>query len=590
MIPIHFGTPERPLFGWHHAPARTAEVCRGGVVLCPPFGWELVRSYRSFRHLAERLSASGFHVLRFDYDGTGESAGADGDPGRLRAWRGSIGSAIDELRARSGLSTASVFGARLGATLALLVAAERGDVSSVVAWAPALTGRAYLREMRAFRRLAQTDAGGGLADGDEEAAGFLFTAETIGDLGRIDLLALERKPAPRVLVLARDELSTEGKLATHLEGLGVSTELRRIPGFGPMVLNELHRSVVPDQVFASAIEWLGGVPPAVAPAREPGPAASSTARMATARGPVREEALFFGPEARLFGILTEPLEPNEAAARSARPGIVLLNNGAVHRMGSQRLYVAMAREWASLGFSVLRMDLGGLGDSLPETGREENLMYATSAVADVATSLRWLETRGLSRFVLVGLCAGAYASFHAGLAGLPVAGTVLINPQTFYWKEGDPLDEAPSEVYNNLRQYKASLRSPRKWMKMVRGGVSLPRLAGLLRARARILVQARMAAFRRGLGRDPGRGDLGADLRTLVKAGIEVFMVFSANDPGLDYIDLHARKQVRRLSAQPSFRIETIEGPDHTFTPLWSQRRLIDTLTAHFQQRHQGMT
>ena len=43
-----------------------------GVLLCNPLGDDLIRAHRPFRHLAEDLSAAGFPVLRFDFDGTGE--------------------------------------------------------------------------------------------------------------------------------------------------------------------------------------------------------------------------------------------------------------------------------------------------------------------------------------------------------------------------------------------------------------------------------------------------------------------------------------------------------------------------------------
>ena len=42
-------------------------------------------------------------MLRFDFHGTGDSAGDEREPGRVAAWRRDLGVAIDELRARSGV-------------------------------------------------------------------------------------------------------------------------------------------------------------------------------------------------------------------------------------------------------------------------------------------------------------------------------------------------------------------------------------------------------------------------------------------------------------------------------------------------------
>ena len=82
---IHFGAPDRPLFGFYHPPKDGP--WRGvGVVLCNPLGTDQTRSERTYRHLAERLSATGFACLRFDLFGTGDSGGDEHAPGVVRAW------------------------------------------------------------------------------------------------------------------------------------------------------------------------------------------------------------------------------------------------------------------------------------------------------------------------------------------------------------------------------------------------------------------------------------------------------------------------------------------------------------------------
>ncbi len=50
-------------------------------MLCQPLGIESICVYYSYRLLAER----GLAVLRFDYDGTGDSTGQETDPDRVRA-------------------------------------------------------------------------------------------------------------------------------------------------------------------------------------------------------------------------------------------------------------------------------------------------------------------------------------------------------------------------------------------------------------------------------------------------------------------------------------------------------------------------
>ena len=66
-------------------------------MLCPPLGFDYLQSYRAFRMLADQLAAAGFCVVRFDYDGTGDSVGGSRDA-RLAAWTATVQSAKTMLR------------------------------------------------------------------------------------------------------------------------------------------------------------------------------------------------------------------------------------------------------------------------------------------------------------------------------------------------------------------------------------------------------------------------------------------------------------------------------------------------------------
>ena len=54
----------------------------------------------------------------------------------------------------------------------------------------------------------------------------------------------------------------------------------------------------------------------------------------------------FGPEHRLFGVLTE----SEQVVGEARPTVILLNVGANHHVGPHRMNVTLSRELALLGY------------------------------------------------------------------------------------------------------------------------------------------------------------------------------------------------------------------------------------------------
>ena len=85
-------------------------------------------------------------MLRFDYFGTGDSAGA-GEEGSVEQWSRDVDTAIDELRDTTSLDRVSLVGLRFGGLLAADVAARRKDLDRVVLWDPIVRGEQYVREM-----------------------------------------------------------------------------------------------------------------------------------------------------------------------------------------------------------------------------------------------------------------------------------------------------------------------------------------------------------------------------------------------------------------------------------------------------------
>jgi pimeloyl-ACP methyl ester carboxylesterase len=118
------------------------------VVICNPFGQEYLRAHRSLLQLADRLGAAGFHVLRFDYFGCGDSAGEE-DEGRLERWVRDAALAVEEIEALSAVPKVALVGLRLGATLAARLATRQPGVEHLVLWDPVLDGRDYLEELTA---------------------------------------------------------------------------------------------------------------------------------------------------------------------------------------------------------------------------------------------------------------------------------------------------------------------------------------------------------------------------------------------------------------------------------------------------------
>ena len=107
-----------------------------------------MRSHMALRQVAATLARHGFHVLRFDYYGTGDSGGAS-NAGNLSEWKANIVAAVDDLVECSGVRKISLMGFRLGATLACSVEL---DVADLVLWDPVISGTEYVRQLRSLHR------------------------------------------------------------------------------------------------------------------------------------------------------------------------------------------------------------------------------------------------------------------------------------------------------------------------------------------------------------------------------------------------------------------------------------------------------
>lgn len=137
--------------------------------------------------------------------------------------------------------------------------------------------------------------------------------------------------------------------------------------------------------------------------------------------PVQEKVAVFGEARGLIGVLTLPTgDPGLQA-----PHVVLLSTGILHRVGTSRLWVSLARALGAAGLACLRFDYSGIGDS--ERRRDVGSMRE-SVERDIADALAYLsKTRGAERIVLVGLCSGAYDALLVAQEDRRVVGAVLID-------------------------------------------------------------------------------------------------------------------------------------------------------------------
>ncbi|MGN6125041.1 MAG: alpha/beta hydrolase family protein, partial [Humibacter sp.] len=413
--PTWFGPDDRPLFGWLAYPEDTA--VRGAVVICHAIGEEARSSRRTMRDLSRRLAEDGLLVLRFDYDGTGDSAGDYNDPAWTDRWAASVDEAVRFVQT-TGVASVSLVGMRMGATIAA-VAASGYDwaADAVVLWDPCRSGRDFLREQSMLHR-AMNDNARETSDGTVVTPGYVFSeqaAKALAGLRAEDAAAIDTTRT-RVTVAFRDDRPTPAALAATFESAGFS--IIEVSGQAEL----LGVSPLDAQVPAEAMETVAGIlsDAAGSERRAVRLQRRSEATLTTPWGSVTESFTAVGPD-RLFGVGTRS---NELVSDIEMVFLNVANEG---HIGPARMWSELARQWsAQAGVSALRFDLGGLGDSPDTAGQPRDKTYLPTRIDEIDEAVDHVTARG-HRVVLVGLCSSAYAALEGSLRK-PVAGAIVTNP------------------------------------------------------------------------------------------------------------------------------------------------------------------
>ena len=573
-VPIQFNAGGGPCFGWFHA-AR-GERRDAGIVLCPAMAWEALCGYRTFTQLAYALAGLGFDVVRFDYHGTGDAAGGDADPGRVPAWLDSIDGAIAQVKRLAGVSRIGLFGLRLGATLAAVAASRSGGVDALALWAVPPTGRAYVREIRAGAQRNPLIAASN--PNDLLAMGSLYTEETLTALQALDCEKVPRAPAPSVLIIGRDDLPIEGPLPARYRALGATVAYEQWPGYAAMI-DEPHKAQLDPDIVNRIANWFALSFPPLPAVREI--AAPPLEPVEFVTDGVRERAMSFGVGQSLFGMLTESLQ---GPPHKDETGVILLNVAANYRVGPNRMYVKLARGLASAGYRVLRFDLPGIGDSRFEAGFTSETLYNKQSTAEVRAAIDLLMARGCKRIWLAGICSGSYVAFNTAHADPRVTGQILMNTRLLEWSAssaGSWQAAMTTAAYKSTSYYKQALFTTGVYARLLRGEINVRGIA----SRFGTLLGARVKrAFNRLLGRGKLEGVL-PKMKELSARGTDTLVIMSSHDDGLDYMEFHLGERGSAMRGDPNFRFVMMDDTDHTFSPLASQRQVIQIVRDHLDSK-----
>lgn len=198
MEPLYFGPAARRLFGAYEPPRGRARDA--GVVVCNAGVQEYTRAHFAVRRLAGAIAAAGYHVLRFDWSGTGDSAGDLGEATAGR-WCEDVRAAAAELRELSGARRLSLVGYRLGALLAARAAGDGLELRDLVLWDPPVDGREHLTALDAAER-AHRAALGWVRMDEDQLHGYPFPARLRSSVEALDLRTVNGARVERIDVFA----------------------------------------------------------------------------------------------------------------------------------------------------------------------------------------------------------------------------------------------------------------------------------------------------------------------------------------------------------------------------------------------------
>ena len=179
------------------------EAPHSGVLMCAPLLHEYVRSYRMFAVLGRALTKLGYGVLRFDYQGCGDSSGDD-DAFSMTSAKLDAAAALAALRERVGAAPLIVLGIRAGSFVAWPLAAAVD--ATLWLWQPVLDGATYVADLERHDRVErnsrlryQLGAPADCAPDRQTLMGFPLSSNLIRELKAEQIQSMSQS-SPRILV------------------------------------------------------------------------------------------------------------------------------------------------------------------------------------------------------------------------------------------------------------------------------------------------------------------------------------------------------------------------------------------------------
>lgn len=282
-----------------------------------------------------------------------------------------------------------------------------------------------------------------------------------------------------------------------------------------------------------------------------------------------EQALLLGPRQSMVGVITPA---SAQAVVPDAPFVVILNAGIIHRVGPNRMHVLLARALAAAGFSVLRVDLSGLGDS---EARNDALPPLDATMADIREILDMLQaTRQVQRVVLVGLCSGADHSIIYAGTDERVVGVALMDPSI------------PRTLGYYVHHYGHRILGLRAWLNLVLGRHPIWRALRRRLSPAPAASPAEVEARGPSLEDPKVRAFLQNAYGRALGNGVQMLAVLTSDRQRQHNYRRQLLDAFPQLTFGDQLWLEYFKECDHTFASAANRARLIGLVEAWMKATH----
>jgi pimeloyl-ACP methyl ester carboxylesterase len=269
-----------------------------------------------------------------------------------------------------------------------------------------------------------------------------------------------------------------------------------------------------------------------------------------------EQVVTFGPANNLVGTVTMP-------ENSGSAGLVLFNAGFTARTGPHRINVRLARVLAREGYSSIRFDTSGLGDSARSSTQSSSDAQITGELQQAMSSLQ--RASGCSKFFLIGLCSGTDPCIRLAGHDDRVRGIILLDPFAYR--------TAKSRLLGFVR----------KLQRHVSSGTTF-------NATKRVLTRLVGTWFRPGhqpakirdiwddLRPKPSRAAFAQELSTALQRNVQILIVHTNHGESIYNYEAQLRDAHPELRDFSNIKVQIFPEANHTYSHLWMQVDLFRSL------------